>query len=357
MVGWWWGTARPARGSSPSSGLEWAGSRAWGHGLIGQFGEGGASGVSSDGSVIVGSAETTFFPGTIAFRSLNQGNLEALGDLPGGALLAITYGVSTDGTVVVGRSESTLGFEAFRWTASGGMQGLGDLAGGSFSSTAYAASANGEVIVGDGQSAAGQEPFRWTSAGGMVGLGLLPGDTGGFGSSVSADGSVVVGLSSDGLTPQAFRWTSAGGMVGLGDLPGGAFWSVAHDVSADGSVVVGDSTGATGGGEAFIWDAVHGMRRLETVLENEHGLDLTGWSLWDATSISADGRTIVGTGQNPDGFTEGWVAVLPAAPAVPALGRTALAALIALLLLAALPALRPPSSPAPPWSRGIPRSR
>jgi uncharacterized membrane protein len=128
-------------------------------------------------------------------------------------------------------------------------------------------------------------------------------------------------------------------MVGLGDLPGGAFWSFANDVSADGSVVVGDSIGATGGAEPFIWDAVHGMRSLVDVLENEHGLDLAGWSLGGAASVSADGRTIVGTGQNPDGFTEGWVAVLPAPQAVPALGRTALATVIALLLLAAIPAL------------------
>jgi hypothetical protein len=45
-----------------------------------------------------------------------------------------------------------------------------------------------------------------------------------------------------------------------------------------------------------------------------HGADLTGWTLTNATGISADGLTIVGNGLNADGEVEGWVARLsPAA--------------------------------------------
>ncbi len=36
-----------------------------------------------------------------------------------------------------------------------------------------------------------------------------------------------------------------------------------------------------------------------------------GWTLTTATAISADGLTIAGTGLNPDGFQEAWVAHVP----------------------------------------------
>src|SRR5262245_36142821 len=39
-----------------------------------------------------------------------------LGDLPGGLFLSRASGVSADGSIVVGESVSTSGFEAFRWT-------------------------------------------------------------------------------------------------------------------------------------------------------------------------------------------------------------------------------------------------
>src|SRR5262245_54599789 len=39
-----------------------------------------------------------------------------LGDLPGGLFLSRASGVSADGSVVVGESVSASGFEAFRWT-------------------------------------------------------------------------------------------------------------------------------------------------------------------------------------------------------------------------------------------------
>ncbi len=52
------------------------------------------------------------------------------------------------------------------------------------------------------------------------------------------------------------------------------------------------------------------MRNLKQVLENDYGLDLTGWTLTYAGDISSDGNVIVGVGTNPDGDTEGWIAVL-----------------------------------------------
>ena len=40
-------------------------------------------------------------------------------------------------------------------------------------------------------------------------------------------------------------------------------------------------------------------------------LDLAGWQLTEATGVSANGRTIVGNGINPDGQQEAWIATIP----------------------------------------------
>lgn len=98
-------------------------------------------------------------------------------------------------------------------------------------------------------------------------------------------------------------------MVELGDLAGGSFDSFASGLSADGSTVVGRGSTALGE-EAFIWDAANGMRNLKDVLTAQ-GLNLTGWTLSGAREVSADGLTIVGYGNNPDGKTEAWIATIP----------------------------------------------
>ena len=165
----------------------------------------------------------------------------------------------------MGQSDSTLGYEAFRWTSGGGMVGLGDLDGGIFYSVARGISADGSVIVGWGNSASGYE---------------------------------------------AFRWSAASEMVGLGDLAGGNYYSVAFSASADGAVIVGWGT-TPWGSEAFIWDRANGMRSLQDFLMTDFGLDLTGWQVSYAASVSADGTSIAGYGTNPDGFTEAWVATVP----------------------------------------------
>jgi len=107
-------------------------------------------------------------------------------------------------------------------------------------------------------------------------------------------------------------------MISLGTLGTSTFdrsVSTALAVSADGSIVVGWTTvDSSPDVAAFIWDEVGGMKNLKEVLENDYGLDLTGWTLGGvvsgATGISADGLTITGRGRNPNGDTEAWIAVL-----------------------------------------------
>jgi probable HAF family extracellular repeat protein len=286
----------------------------------GPYARSGANAVSADGTTIVGQSISSNSMSE-AFRWTAGGGMQPLGDLPGGNFESQALGASADGSVVVGYGISADGQEAFRWTAAGGMQGLGDLPGGDYLSVAQAVSADGSVVAGIGTWGAGwadqQYAFRWTAAEGMESLGVLPEapaqTSRGYG--VSADGNVVVGWSSSpngnyNYQAEAFRWTAATGMRGLGDLPGGYFDSWAWAASADGAVIVGTSLTELYN-EAFIWDASHGMRHLQTVLETEYGLDLTGWTLEYASAISPDGLAIAGWGINPSGWREAWLAAIP----------------------------------------------
>jgi probable HAF family extracellular repeat protein len=272
------------------------------------------SGVSGDGLVVVGDGSISSLTDH-PFRWTSGSGMVDLGDLPGGGSGGGAFDASSDGSVVVGSSSSTSGSEAFRWTSGGGMVGLGDLPGGGVFSRAEGVSADGSVVVGTSQSASGVEAFGWTSGGGMVGLGDLPGGI--FNSqanAISADGTVIVGIGATAAGGEAFRWTSGGGLVSIGDLPGGSVASKALGVSGDGAVVVGEGNGSSGV-EAFIWDAGNGIRSLNSVLVNDFGANLTGWTLTSAEAISADGKTVVGWGTNPLGDTEAWIAALTASPA------------------------------------------
>lgn len=224
--------------------------------------------------------------------------------IPGGGQSDVR-GVSADGSALAGYIYSPNGVEAFRWTSAGGMQTLGDLPGGSFKSDATAVSDGGLVVVGSSSdSAAGEVPFRWEN-GVMEPLAGFPSGHRGAALAVTPDGSVIVGFDSlPGVGSVAFRWTKSGGYV---PLVGGTL-SQAHGISGDGSVVVGSNTNG-----AFIWDATHGMRDLQSLLATEYGLstELNGWSLITAEAISSDGTAIAGYGQNRSGQIEAWMATLP----------------------------------------------
>jgi probable HAF family extracellular repeat protein len=289
-----------------------------------------AEAVSADGSVVVGDSGKSVPYHLEAFRWATESGMVGLGFLPENSYWSNARGVSADGSVVIGTVEHDFPpyacHDAFRWTESGGMVSLGWLST-YHQSQAEAVSADGSVVVGHSMNTSGfTEAFRWTESGGMLGLGELPGgDNGSYALGVSDNGLAVVGYSLSASGIDAFRWTEPEGMVNLGGYR-------AYDVSDDGSIIVGSDgrwtesggwqdIGGTGksltpdgsivvgsGGGAFIWDESHGTRSIQDMLENDFDLALTGWTLNSATGISADGLTIVGTGTNPIGQTEAWIA-------------------------------------------------
>ena len=318
--------------------------------------ESAAWGVSSDGTVVVGSGYSAL--GEQAFRWTSSSGMVPIGGLPGFSW-STADSASANGAVVVGYCRVAAGVRAFRWTENTGAVSLGEFPFEVAETAAWAVSADGLVVGGDvGRPGLGYELMRWTEATGIVSLGNIPGGRSGFGSvhdmtpdgnvmvgvgysagfeavrwtkatgvvglgdfpggefqsqaqGVSEDGSVVVGsgYSASGVVP--FRWTEAGGMEELGHLPGTGFSGTARDVSADGAVIVGQGHTEELGSQAFVWDKTNGMRSLQAVLADDYHLDMTGWVLLSAEGISADGLTIVGTGVDPNGDREAWVAVLP----------------------------------------------
>jgi len=104
-------------------------------------------------------------------------------------------------------------------------------------------------------------------------------------------------------------------MVDLGPAPG-ATDSRAYGVSADGAVAVGDAIVSFGNYRAIRWTSLGHPRDLQNDLVNLYGLgtQLAGWNLTGAVSCSANGRVIVGTGSDPAGNGETWIAQVDPLP-------------------------------------------
>lgn len=264
---------------------------------------------SADGSVIVGSSGSSGeYPH--AFRWTSGAGMQELA-LFAGATGAEVRAVSADGSVAIGIARFGGGFHAFRWTSSEGTQDLGVVPG-TFSSWATGVSADGAAITGSSMGASIILPFRWTSAQGFQLLGgLLAIESP---SAISADGATIVGEASDPLMhirDHAFLWTMAGGLHLLPELPG-TLGSHASAVNADGTTTVGRCE-ILGADLAVRWHANDGPVDLNTYLASI-GIDLSGWTLTQANTISADGLTIAGNGTH-ENASEAWVATLAKCPA------------------------------------------
>jgi hypothetical protein len=118
---------------------------------------------------------------------------------------------------------------------------------------------------------------------------------------VSHDRSTIVGALGQtnlqfrqhpGVFEEPFRWTEDTGLVRLGLLPGNTAGTPAA-ISADASVIVGNASNYT---TNFLWDDVHGMHNLQSVLRTEHGLTpFEGWNVVNILGMTPDARTLVGS--------------------------------------------------------------
>jgi probable HAF family extracellular repeat protein len=283
------------------------------------IGEGIATGVSADGAVLAGFMDVVP-QHLLAFRWTQEEGVVPLGTLPGD-VDSDSSGISADGTVIVGTSgtfsPNVLISHAYVWTAASGMRPLGSLAGYS-DATAIGVSGDGRMVVGRTQSGFNFNgpAFRWTAEAGMVSLGFLAGYSS-FSEATAAsyDGSVIIGRGNRPTAQnQAFRWTTSAGMIGLGFLPGHPMDTSADDISADGNIVVGGPTAFGTGG--FIWTPDLGMVDLQSYLVAQGAANAADWIDLEPFRISADGTTIVGEGVIC-GVHAAWIARLSGAPLPP----------------------------------------
>jgi hypothetical protein len=63
--------------------------------------------------------------------------------------------------------------------------------------------------------------------------------------------------------------------------------------------------------EFFVWTQADGMQRLQEILEADGTTGLSGWSGLRAGGISDNGQWVAGTGTNPSGDQEAFLARLP----------------------------------------------
>lgn len=259
------------------------------------------------------------------------------GFLPSGAHPGITFGISDDGMMAVGRGfvwtemmgvtsgplpvHQDVSFEkqvfvgrsggAAVWCESAGSMTI-NLPGGRGDGDAFGVSSNGYFVVGGTGSlvANTREAFVWNPDGGATGLGVLSQtDPFSVAYDISPDGSVIVGMSKS-SGERAVRWLDQSQIEVLSGATALFNYSQANAVSRHGRRIVGEGD-TDNGRRAFVWDEPNGARFLKNVLEQEHGIDLTGWELRDAKDISRDGRFIVGTGYDPDGVRRAYRATLP----------------------------------------------
>jgi probable HAF family extracellular repeat protein len=278
-----------------------------------------ASGVSADGSVVVGSGSSTSYPQQ-AFR-WTAGTISGLG-VYGSDVESAASGVSSDGTVVVGQStgEFVGGINppgklprAVRW-----VNGTISIVVDAFymqgpltyfsQARANGANADGSVVVGwesftnQSTSSFANQGFVWsngttTSLGWLTMCPIEPGGApcSGSATGVSADGSVVVGWATVTVSAsEAFRWVN-GTKTGIGFLPGcgSACTSSGSAVTADGSSVFGYSTDSNGRYQAFRWTngAMTGLGFL------------SGCSPCDSSvaAVDANGSVVVGSAEDSTG--------------------------------------------------------
>lgn len=247
--------------------------------------------ISADGRFIAGGLSPDHI-----YRWSRAGGVEDLGRGPYQLVWCNVTGISADGSVIVGYYSVAAGYySGFRWDASHGVTSLG------LGNNVRVTGLSGDGLVAIGHRQANRwTAFRWSEAGGLVDLPSLPGTTDTFAYCVNHDASVIAGGS---FTP-----------VGIERL---TLWTPSAPPSDHGRGrclgVADDGSGGAGlsfpvPGYAVAWRHPFGAVELQSYLSSV-GIDLTGWTLYSANAVSADGRIIVGEGGH-NGLSEAWIADL-----------------------------------------------
>lgn len=267
--------------------------------LTGYVGVGGGapSNISGDGSTVIG---TFTNPSSLEVAGIwtTESGWSALDPLPTGAScdasLSSGYALNFDATVGVGLAWiPTCRAEAFKWVSGSGTVGLGHSVG--VSSRATDVSDDGTTTVGfdEDPSFGNRRPALWTDS--VTGPQHFAGsDVAGEALAVSSDGSMICGV----VNSSAFYYDTTSGIVDIGALPGETWGSTATSIADNGTVVGYSGNPFFSFPAAMIWNAHIGLMSLADYVA-EQGVDTNGYYLYNASSISADGKTIAGTALDP----------------------------------------------------------
>lgn len=284
----------------------------------------GANSLSANGQVAVGTrsfdtTEEAFFwtpEGQIQLVPLPTDTAEPIRSSQG-------WGVSSNGNFLVGHSviPVLLAFETRAWFWDRGQAKavwLPPLGGTTVPNRgAFGVSANGSQVVGWAQASLTQQAaVMWTHGGAPVVL-HKTGDTvlGLSALSISPDGSVVAGFAYNAGTGKntAFKWTESGGMVALSPPTTGTHaltYTTAVRVSANGRVIVGYGENVLGNEEAVFWVDEQPFRVSDIAFAA--GALPASWEPFRAYGVDATGNSISGYGRATSGKIEAYVLVLDA---------------------------------------------
>ena len=277
--------------------------------------------VSRDGQVVVGNAldgrgleNAAIWQAGSDWRVLGSFAPDAQ---PCDALLSSAFGASDDGRVIVGVGwNGCRHAHGFRWDASTGMVDLGSL--NANSTRANNVSGDGKVVVGWQEDVTGlRQGARWVA--GREELIRGPNGFVGEAFAVNRDGSIVGGANCDpasGVATSAWIWTPIDGVLCFpvirpAVLPNLPYTAAMLATSEDGRTIGGSFSFGLDS-ESVIW--IDGRAYFLADYLRDHGYPdaFRGWvNTGFVTSVSADGRTLVGYGAGPAAF-QGFLVVLPA---------------------------------------------
>ena len=307
--------------------------------------------VNSSGTVVAGYSDNALGQ-DVAIRWTSAGGSVSMGLLPGGSTNSYGQGIDSTGNIIVGYGDSGGITRAFRWTNTGGYQILPFASGTSGFNKATGISADGSIVAGVSGLGGAANGFNWyannptfpfnmcaglgagntsiaVSADGSAMAGVcgntvhrrtyfpnsvggsnsVPGQMWSMGEAISGDGLVITGrYGTSGGAEMGFRWSQTQGpfMTVLPQTPNGCTALRPRAVNGDGSVIIGQVVDNVAGFTCFVWTPAMGSRLLTEHLQLR-AVNLTGWTLTDATGISPDGSAMCGHGIY-NGSARGWVA-------------------------------------------------